>query len=85
MTVNPGWGGQSFLPHQVEKVRRARALLGERAVIEVDGGVNAETARLCAAAGATWLVAGSAVFGSDDPAAAFREIAAAAEGATVAP
>jgi ribulose-phosphate 3-epimerase len=85
MTVNPGWGGQQFIPHQVDKVRRARALIGERAVVEVDGGVNAETGRLCAEAGATWLVAGSAVFGADDPAAAFREIAAAAEAATAAP
>jgi ribulose-phosphate 3-epimerase len=78
MTVNPGWGGQSFLRNQLDKVRRVRAMLGDRIPIEVDGGVNAQTAVDCAEAGATWFVAGSAIFGSDDPAAAFREIAEAA-------
>ncbi len=78
MTVNPGWGGQPFIASQVDKVRRTRALLGDTIPIEVDGGVSVETAADCAQAGATWLVAGSAVFKSDDPAAAFREIAAAA-------
>jgi ribulose-phosphate 3-epimerase len=83
MTVNPGWGGQSFLRNQLDKVRRVRAILGDRIPIQVDGGVNAQTAVDCAEAGATWFVAGSAIFGSDDPAAAFREIAEAA-GALVA-
>jgi ribulose-phosphate 3-epimerase len=78
MTVNPGWGGQPFLRNQMDKVRRVRAMLGDDVAIQVDGGVNAETAVECAEAGATWFVAGSAIFGSDDPAAAFREIAAAA-------
>ncbi|CAA9517695.1 MAG: Ribulose-phosphate 3-epimerase [uncultured Solirubrobacteraceae bacterium] len=78
MTVNPGWGGQAFLRNQLDKVRRARALLGEGVAIEVDGGVNPETAAECAEAGATWFVAGSAIFKSDDPAARFREIASAA-------
>jgi len=78
MTVNPGWGGQSFLRSQLDKVRRVRAMLGDRIAVEVDGGVNAQTAVDCAEAGATWFVAGSAIFGSDDPAAAFREIAEAA-------
>ncbi len=78
MTVNPGWGGQSFLHNQLDKIRRARAMLGDGIAIEVDGGVNPETAALCADAGATWFVAGSAIFKSDDPAARFREIAAAA-------
>jgi ribulose-phosphate 3-epimerase len=78
MTVNPGWGGQSFLHSQLHKIRRVRAMLGDDVPIEVDGGVNPETAAECAEAGATWFVAGSAIFGSDDPAARFREIAAAA-------
>ena len=78
MTVNPGWGGQPFLRNQLDKVRRVRAMLGDGIPIEVDGGVNAQTAAECAEAGATWFVAGSAIFGSDDPAATFREIAAAA-------
>lgn len=78
MTVNPGWGGQPFLRNQLDKIRRVRAMLGEGVPIEVDGGVNPETAAECAEAGATWFVAGSAIFNSDDPAAKFREIAAAA-------
>jgi ribulose-phosphate 3-epimerase len=78
MTVNPGWGGQPFLTNQLDKVKRVRAMLGDGVPIEVDGGVNPETAAQCAEAGATWFVAGSAIFGADDPAAAYREIAAAA-------
>jgi ribulose-phosphate 3-epimerase len=78
MTVNPGWGGQAFIRSQLDKIRRVRAMLGDGVPIEVDGGVNAETAAECAEAGATWFVAGSAIFGSDDPAATFREIAKAA-------
>jgi ribulose-phosphate 3-epimerase len=78
MTVNPGWGGQAFMPKQLDKIRRVRELLGPDVAIEVDGGVNPETAAQCAEAGATWFVAGSAIFGADDPAAAYREIAAAA-------
>lgn len=63
MTVNPGFGGQSFLHSQIDKVRRLRALIGERPIhIEIDGGVTPETAPLVAAAGADVLVAGSAVF-----------------------
>jgi ribulose-phosphate 3-epimerase len=78
MTVNPGWGGQPFLANQLDKVRRVRAMLGDGVPIEVDGGVNPQTAAQCAEAGATWFVAGSAIFGAEDPAAAYREIAAAA-------
>jgi ribulose-phosphate 3-epimerase len=74
MTVNPGWGGQSFLPRSPGKIRRLRALIGPGPALEVDGGVDASTAGACARAGATVLVAGSAVFGADDPAAAFRQI-----------
>lgn len=63
MTVNPGFGGQSFIPAVVEKIRRVKAMIGTRAIdIEVDGGVTPETAPLVAAAGANVLVAGSAVF-----------------------
>jgi ribulose-phosphate 3-epimerase len=79
MTVNPGWGGQAFLPGMLDKVRSLRARLGTEAVIEVDGGVDADTARTCVQAGAGWLVAGSAIFGSADPGSAFSQIARAAE------
>jgi ribulose-phosphate 3-epimerase len=78
MTVNPGWGGQRFIPESPDKVRRVRALVGDRADVEVDGGIDATTARTCAEAGATLFVAGSAIFGAADPAAAYREIAQAA-------
>ena len=77
MTVNPGWGGQSFIATSPDKVERLAPLVGE-ARIEVDGGVDATTAGPLAAAGAHLFVAGSAVFGADDPAAAYTEIAAAA-------
>jgi ribulose-phosphate 3-epimerase len=77
MTVNPGWGGQSFIAASPDKVERLAPLVGE-ARIEVDGGVDATTAGSLAAAGAHLFVAGSAVFGADDPAAAYAEIAAAA-------
>jgi ribulose-phosphate 3-epimerase len=77
MTVNPGWGGQAFLPSSLGKLERLRALLGPGVAIEVDGGIDAETAGPCAAAGATAFVAGTALFGAPDPARAFREIAAA--------
>jgi ribulose-phosphate 3-epimerase len=63
MTVNPGFGGQSFIPAMVEKISRIRAMVGARPIhIEVDGGVTPETAGACARAGADVLVAGSAVF-----------------------
>jgi ribulose-phosphate 3-epimerase len=63
MTVNPGFGGQNFIPAVVEKVKRVKALVGSRPIdIEVDGGIAPETAPLVAAAGANVLVAGSAVF-----------------------
>ena len=77
MTVNPGWGGQEFLPSSLGKLERLRAMLGPGVGIEVDGGIDMTTARPCAAAGATAFVAGSAVFGADDPGSAYREIAAA--------
>jgi ribulose-phosphate 3-epimerase len=77
MTVNPGWGGQAFLAHSVTKLARLRAVLGPDVALEVDGGIDADTARLCAAAGATVFVAGTAVFGAADPAQKVKEIAAA--------
>ncbi len=77
MTVNPGWGGQSFIRGSDDKVGRLREMVGD-ATIEVDGGIDADTAGSVAAAGASLFVAGSAVFGSDDPAAAYTAIAAAA-------
>lgn len=72
MSVNPGFGGQAFIPEVLDKIRALRALTDARGLpteIEVDGGINPDTARLCAAAGATVLVAGSSVFRADDPAA----------------
>jgi len=77
MTVNPGWGGQAFIESSPAKVERLRQLVGD-ARIEVDGGVDAATAGSVAAAGASLFVAGSAVFGADDPAAAYTAIAVAA-------
>src|SRR5215813_13629306 len=67
MTVNPGFGGQTFLPEMLPKIRRLRAICAERGlhpVIEVDGGENVETAGHASAAGATAIVAGSAIFGA---------------------
>jgi ribulose-phosphate 3-epimerase len=78
MTVNPGWGGQAFIESSPAKVMRLRALAGPDLPIQVDGGIGAVTAGLAEAAGATLFVAGSAVFGADDPAAAYRAIADAA-------
>jgi ribulose-phosphate 3-epimerase len=80
MTVNPGWGGQAFIEGSPEKVSRLASLCG-KATVEVDGGIDASTAAPIAAAGASLFVAGSAVFGSDDPAAAYTEIAKVAEAA----
>jgi len=77
MTVNPGWGGQSFIETSPDKVERLRPLVGE-ARIEVDGGIDTGTAGPIAAAGASLFVAGSAVFGAADPAAAYTAIADAA-------
>jgi ribulose-phosphate 3-epimerase len=77
MTVNPGWGGQPFILGSPDKVERLRALVGDTP-IEVDGGIDPDTAPGVAAAGASLFVAGSAVFGASDPAEAYRAIAAAA-------
>ncbi|MFL5782070.1 MAG: ribulose-phosphate 3-epimerase [Thermoleophilaceae bacterium] len=77
MTVNPGWGGQPFIPETLPKVERLRELVAEEVAIEVDGGVDEETAPRCADAGARLFVAGSAVMGAGDPAEAYRRLAAA--------
>jgi len=74
MTVNPGWGGQPFIEHSIEKLERLRRLLPQQVAIEVDGGIDATTAPRCATAGASMFVAGSAIFGTADPAAAYEEI-----------
>ena len=77
MSVNPGFGGQSFIPTCVDKIAELRKRIDEKGLrcdIEVDGGVNPETARLCVDAGATVLVAGNAVFKANDPAGIIRAL-----------
>lgn len=77
MSVNPGFGGQKFIEHSVEKVRELRALIertGSKALIEVDGGVNVETGARLVAAGADILVAGNAVFAAEDPEGMIRRL-----------
>lgn len=84
MSVNPGFGGQSFIQATLRRLKQLRELcleLEASPLIEVDGGINKKTAPLVAAAGANVLVAGSAVFGTDDPAAAMNAIRTEAEGA----
>jgi ribulose-phosphate 3-epimerase len=81
MTVNPGFGGQAFIPGMTAKIAQVKAMIGDRPIrIEVDGGVTVATASLCAAAGADALVAGNAVF-KDGPEAYARHIAAIREAA----
>jgi ribulose-phosphate 3-epimerase len=75
MTVNPGWGGQEFIEHSIPKLERLRQLLPDGLALEVDGGIDADTAPRCRRAGATLFVAGSAVFGSPDPGKAYTDIA----------
>ena len=82
MSVHPGWGGQQFIAEVLDKVRVLRGVIEERRLdveIEIDGGINVETAPLAARAGVDILVAGSAVFRAPDPLAAARDIRAAAE------
>jgi ribulose-phosphate 3-epimerase len=75
MTVNPGFGGQKFIPAMLEKIRRLKAMTAGRGIrIQVDGGITPETAPLAVEAGASVLVAGSAVFGRPDYAAAIRDL-----------
>jgi ribulose-phosphate 3-epimerase len=83
MSVNPGFSGQSFIPHSIEKLRHVRAVLteaGSSVPIEIDGGIDEETAPRVVAAGADILVAGQAIFGSADPERATRALRAAVTG-----
>lgn len=78
MSVNPGFGGQKFIEHTIDKVKSLRSLIertGSHALIEIDGGVNMETGRRLREAGADVLVAGSAVFGASDPLKAAADLA----------
>ena len=76
MTVNPGWGGQSFIEHSLDKIPRVRAIVGPDVAVQVDGGIDPDTAPRCAGAGANVFVAGAAIFTAGDPAAAYAAIAA---------
>jgi ribulose-phosphate 3-epimerase len=88
MSVNPGFGGQTFIPRSESKVREVRAMLdraGNSAPVEIDGGIDAETAPRVVAAGARILVAGSAIFHTRDPERATRELKTAAQSALASP
>jgi len=76
MSVNPGWGGQRYIPTSTGRLAALRAMLPDEIVLEVDGGISLETIEEARAAGAELFVAGSSVFGADDPAAAFSALAA---------
>jgi ribulose-phosphate 3-epimerase len=84
MSVNPGFGGQSFLPEALNKIRQVRALIGNRSIdLEVDGGVSADNAYSIVDAGADVLVAGSSIFSGNDPATYGPRIAALRTAATI--
>jgi ribulose-phosphate 3-epimerase len=74
MSIHPGYSGQAFMPEALDRIARLRELLPEGVRLQVDGGINRETARAAREAGADLLVAGSAVFWKDDPAAAYAEL-----------
>ena len=77
MSVNPGFGGQEFIPESIDKVRRLRKMIDERGLrtrIEIDGGINADNIAEVVGAGAEIIVAGSAIFGTPDPAVALRQM-----------
>ena len=76
MSVNPGWGGQKYIPSSTARVARLRELLPDEVVLEIDGGISFETIDEARDAGAQLFVAGSSVFNAPDPAAAFRELSA---------
>lgn len=85
MTVEPGFGGQAFLDIMLPKIRRTRELISKHGLelwLQIDGGVSESTIERCAEAGADVFVAGSAVYGAEDPAEAVRALRAKAEGAT---
>ena len=75
MTVNPGWGGQPFMADSPRKVARLRAIVPEEVALEVDGGIDADTAPVCRESGASVFVAGSAIFEAGEPGEAYRAIA----------
>jgi len=81
MTVNPGWGGQRFIARSLQKIERVRAVVGGAVAVQVDGGIDPETAPGCRRAGANLFVAGSAIFASDDPGEAYRTLARSVAGA----
>jgi ribulose-phosphate 3-epimerase len=74
MTVSPGWGGQPFIEHSLEKLPRVRAIVGADVAVEVDGGIDPHTAPRCRGAGANLFVAGSAIFGAAHPGEAYAAI-----------
>jgi len=75
MTVNPGWGGQPFIAHSLDKLQRIAAIVGDGVTVQVDGGIDPETGPACRQAGASVFVAGSAIFGHEDPGEAYLAIA----------
>jgi ribulose-phosphate 3-epimerase len=75
MSIHPGYSGQEFMPEALGRIRRLRELLPDGKPIQVDGGVGLENVRALREAGASLLVAGSSVYGEDDPAAAYRRLA----------
>jgi ribulose-phosphate 3-epimerase len=79
MSIHPGYSGQAFMPESVERIARLRSLLPAAVRVQVDGGVNGDTIGRARAAGADLLVAGSAIFWSDDPAASYRGLRTALE------
>lgn len=79
MSIQPGYSGQEFMPDALERIARLRSLLPPQVRVQVDGGINRDTIRAARAAGADLLVSGSAIFWNDDPAAAYRRLAHAAE------
>jgi ribulose-phosphate 3-epimerase len=81
MTVNPGWGGQPFIAHSLDKLPRVRALVGDGVAVAVDGGIEPHTAPACSKAGANVFVAGSAIFTGPAPGEAYRLLAASVEAA----
>ena len=82
MSIHPGYSGQAFMPEAVERIASLRSLLPEQVRVQVDGGVNHDTIGRARGAGADLLVAGSAIFWSDDPAASYQELASALEPAS---
>jgi ribulose-phosphate 3-epimerase len=79
MTVNPGWGGQPFIEHSLDKLPRVAHIVGADVAVEVDGGIDPKTAPRCRDAGASVFVAGSAIFGAGDPGGAYLAIARSVE------